>query len=132
MSVALKKKGHTCVYEDEKGYTIVVLYNTQIAKFNSSEIILNSGGYLTDTTKNRMNQCFFENNIPISIYQRKGQWYINSPKGIIEFSNHMILDRFELNLLITIVVYKPSFPNYYYLLIVEFIGQSKNKFFQAV
>jgi hypothetical protein len=99
MTVPLRNKKNTTVYKNEEGTTLVILYSTEIVRLNSSEIILNSGGYYTDTTKNRMNLLFREEGIPLSIYQEKRKWYVKSPQEEIPFYNGMIIDRFELALL---------------------------------
>lgn len=47
----------TKVFTDDEGYTNVVYHETAVVKFNAEKIILNSGGWRTNTTKLRMNQA---------------------------------------------------------------------------
>ena len=42
-------------------------------------IILNTNGWFTATTKTRMNQTFSQWEIPIRIFQKDFQWYIDLP-----------------------------------------------------
>jgi hypothetical protein len=82
--VPVNKKKKTKVYKDGN-YIIVKLYNTEIVKFNSREVVLNAGGWQTVTTKNRMNQVARENNLDISVGQVDGNWYVFKGQEVIEF-----------------------------------------------
>ncbi len=82
--IPVKKKKATKVYLDEN-YIIVKLYSTEIVKLNSREVILNSGGWSTNTTKNRINQSLTENGINMSVYQDNRQWFIRYNNEDIEF-----------------------------------------------
>ena len=73
--VLLKDKGNTKVYHKD-GYTIVKLYNTEIVRFNSNIIVLNTGGWYTVTTKQRMNQAADEYGLGYRVFQHKHQWYV--------------------------------------------------------
>lgn len=53
--VELRRKGNTEVWHAE-GMTIVKYHRTNVVKFNEDVIILNTGGWFTLTTKQRMNQ----------------------------------------------------------------------------
>lgn len=91
--VTLSKKGNTKVYTGNK-YDEVWLYSTCIVQFNNDKIILNTGGYETSTTKNRMNQASEEFNLGFSVFQKKGIWYVNYKGDTIEFkTNTVILTR---------------------------------------
>lgn len=79
--VPLKKKGNTKIWEDGNGYTGVRLYSTDIVIFNDNVIKLNSGGWRTTTTKNRINQASEEFHLGLSVYQRKGEWFAQSVCG---------------------------------------------------
>lgn len=52
--------------------TVVVM-----AKANG-DIVLNSGGYRTATTKLAINQALCELGSSASVFQRAGKWYVNS------------------------------------------------------
>ena len=60
---------HTSVYTED-GYTRVVYHSTCVVKFNQDKIILNSGGWYTQTTKNRMNQASSQYNLGYQVYQK--------------------------------------------------------------
>ncbi len=60
-----------------QGEHMAVTYvNTAIVKFSTTEIILNTGGYRSVTTKRKMNQTARQFNLPYGVTQRKGDWYI--------------------------------------------------------
>ena len=61
----------------ENGYTIVRYHNTDVVKFNSDEIVLNTGGWKTNTTKARMNQTSNVYGLGYRVYQIKGTWYVD-------------------------------------------------------
>ena len=77
----------------ENGFTIIRLYNTDIVKFNDKQIILNSGGYETVTTKTRMTQASNQYNLGYNVYQEKGKWYVSYNKEIYDFNNEVIITR---------------------------------------
>ena len=88
--VKLAKKGNTKVTEAD-GMTCVKLHNTIVVRFNASEVILNSGGWKTVTTKARMNQAANEYNLPYQVYQDKGEWYVNVLDKTFTFQDGMII-----------------------------------------
>ena len=57
-----------------------LLHNTYIAKFGKGDVTLDSGGWLTHTTKDRMNQALAMVT-PYGISQEKGNWYIVKNDG---------------------------------------------------
>lgn len=67
----------------------ITLYATDILQIKGGKIILNSGGYLTRTTKARMNQFL---PINIDVYQKKHKWYIDNKGEILEFFDNIELD----------------------------------------
>lgn len=58
---------------DEKDNIIVRLHETDIATITHSTMILNSGGYKTQTTKDRLNKIIY---YPLRIIQEEGIWFI--------------------------------------------------------
>lgn len=85
--VPLKKKKATTVADDGA----VTLYQTVIFRKTKTGFILDSGGWRTNTTKNRINQAFRENGLPFSVYQERGQWFVwNRESGVtVDFSDNM-------------------------------------------
>ena len=67
---------------------VITLHGTQIIRFLADgRIQLNSGGWQTNTTKDRINMYS-----PFTIRQKKGTWYIiDIPGGDILFKDYMIL-----------------------------------------
>jgi len=82
----------TKVYE-ENGLTCVQYWQTIVIKFNESEIILNSGGYKTATTKMRMNQESNEFDLGLRVFDKKSVWFVDFKGEILEFKDNMRLNR---------------------------------------
>jgi hypothetical protein len=61
------------------GDLTVKLYTTDILKKIGNKIILNSGGFKTSTTKERINQ--FLGNYGFKVYQQAGTWFINNSRN---------------------------------------------------
>lgn len=75
----------------ENGYTKVVYHQTVVVKFNSEEIILNSGGYQTYTTKHRMNQAAATFDLNYQVYQKDYEWFVEFDGQTFEFEDGMRL-----------------------------------------
>lgn len=75
--IELRKKGNTSI-KNENSIITVRFHETDIITHDTKNktIILDSGGWRTPTTKNRINQYLSENNIGLGIFQKKGKWYI--------------------------------------------------------
>jgi len=58
-------------------YTVVTYHQTAVVKFNNREVILNSGGWWTMTTKTRMNQASHQFGLGFSVSQRGGEWFVD-------------------------------------------------------
>jgi hypothetical protein len=65
----------TVIFERD-GWQCVQYAKTIIVKWNASEIILDTGGWKSVTTKRKMNQTANQFNLGFSIFQRKGTWYV--------------------------------------------------------
>lgn len=61
--------------EDKPDFTII-LHNSAIASISPDQIVLNSCGFKTNTTKDRMNKILSDNNTHMKIYQNNNKWYI--------------------------------------------------------
>lgn len=80
---------------EERDTISVILHNTAIVRFHSDgRITLNSGGYQTATTKDRINKFLPPG---YSLYQQHGQWWIE-PRGHkesrVKFYDGMVLAPF--------------------------------------
>ena len=76
----------------EDGKCKVRLWNTDIATIDpkNSSVTLNTGGYTTNTTKDRLNRVL--NGTRYRIYQQSGRWYVSKPDGgVIPFSDGMTI-----------------------------------------
>ena len=98
----MKLHGHILTHttlETKDGWTRMVYHRTCVAEYNPflRVVRLNSGGWRTVTTKHRINQFFRTFDIPYSLYQSKGDWFISNPKHtrlddkfmILEFKDNM-------------------------------------------
>lgn len=72
--MAITANNTTVSFHD--GETICTLHSTVIARLKNGTVTLNSGGWLTVTTKKRMNEFLREYDIPASVYQKRGTWYL--------------------------------------------------------
>jgi hypothetical protein len=66
---------NTLRIEYNNGNSAIRLHNTDIITFAGKKIILNSGGWRTVTTKDRINKYS-----PARLYQNKGLWYLSEGK----------------------------------------------------
>lgn len=71
--------------------TVVTYYSTEIVRFTSQRIILNSGGYRTMTTKARMNQASYQFALGYDVYQQNGEWFVEFSGKIYDFEDGMTL-----------------------------------------
>ena len=77
----------TVVFTDEDGFTKVIYYTTNVVAFNNDKIVLNTGGFWTKSTKDRMNQASIQFRLGYSVYQSKGQWYVDYKGEKIPFES---------------------------------------------
>lgn len=82
---------------------MVKYHNTVVVKFDYEKIILDNGGYMTATTKRRMNQAAETFRLGYKVRQIKGDWYVEllgvkaalslDKNEVIPFENGMIIKR---------------------------------------
>ena len=72
--------------------TSVCYHNTEVVKITDNKIILNSGGWLTATTKRRMNQASLTYGLGFAVYQVNYSWYVDYKGDTIPFEDNMELD----------------------------------------
>lgn len=82
----------TSVFEDG-GYTCVRYHQTVVIKWNEKEIVLDSGGWRTVTTKTRINQASNQYSLGVGVYQRDGEWRVTFKGDNLAFSDGMVLTR---------------------------------------
>jgi hypothetical protein len=86
-------KGATDVFE-ENGSTKVRFHSTVVVAFDSENVILNSGGWRTVTTKLRMNQASNQFNLGFRVYQEKREWLVDCGHAQkMEFCDGMVIPR---------------------------------------
>ncbi len=79
--------------ENDKAYTVVTYHSTDVVKFNEKKIILNNGGWRTNTTKNRINQTSNQFNLGYNVFQKDFEWFIEYNGKVIPFENNITLKR---------------------------------------
>ena len=85
------KKHATTIFTDDN-ITYVVYHKTAVVKYTNDKIVLNSGGWETKTTKDRMNATAYENNLPYRIYQKDFVWYVVLNNKCYQFKDGMEID----------------------------------------
>ena len=85
-------KTATRIFKDG-GDEVVQYHATEVVRFNSERVVLKSGGWLTNTTKTRMNQASNTFNLGYSVSQRDNKWYVSHNGREIPFEDGMILSR---------------------------------------
>jgi hypothetical protein len=71
----------------------VVYHSTEVVKvINNRYVILDNGGYYTNTSKKRMNQASMQYNLGFNVYQCNYIWYVGIKDNILEYKNNMVID----------------------------------------
>jgi len=70
-------KTATTVKHDRYGFSTVTYHETDVVTFTSEKVTLDSGGWHTVTTKNRMNQTSAQFNLGFTVSQVKGLWFVS-------------------------------------------------------
>jgi len=85
-------KGNTTVAATN-GVTLVTFHQTVVVSFDQKIITLNSGGWLTATTKTRINQTANQFDLGFNVYQDKGKWFVKFNNETIPFADNMTFER---------------------------------------
>ena len=88
-NIPVYKKLNTRIENNTIG-TTVILYNTKIVYFDDKFIILDNGNFMTNTTKNRMNQTSKEYNLNFYVYQKDFKWFVNHNGKTTEFMTSQV------------------------------------------
>ena len=79
---------------NEQSRLIVTFHNTAVVQVvNDRYVILNSGGWLTPTTKRRMNQASEVYRLNYIVFQKGWVWYVKTPSTTAEFVDNIIIDK---------------------------------------
>ena len=84
---------HKTTVATDDGFTRVTYHQTSVVKFNYNEIILNSGGWETVTTKARMNQTSNQFGLDYTVYQKDFEWFVNYNGKDYNYFDGMRIDR---------------------------------------
>jgi hypothetical protein len=94
MNLELKKlnrKVHTTVI-DVENLVSVTYHATTVASLSDGVLVLNSGGWLTATTKSRINEFCDALGLPVKVYQFNFDWYVKAGKANLNFVDGMTID----------------------------------------
>lgn len=72
------------------GKTIVTYHSTDIVSFDAKEIVLNTGGWRSNTTKTRMNQTQNVFQLGYHVYQLAGKWLYRYKGQDIPFDQNVL------------------------------------------
>jgi hypothetical protein len=84
---------HKTTIQTREGVTYVRFWHTDVVAFSDKEIILNSGGWQTPTTKTRMNQTANQFGLGFCVYQRRFAWYVKVGEKVLPFEDNMKIPR---------------------------------------
>ena len=95
MTQTAQVKGVNTKLCSNNGDMIVTYHNTQVVIWNDKEITLNHGGYMTSTTKRRMNQASNQFELGYYVYQRNYKWFCDyqGETYCFDHSGILILER---------------------------------------
>lgn len=82
---------HKTTVHTDNGLTQVVYHTTPVVQFNDNEIILNTGGWFTNTTKTRMNQTSNQFDLGYRVYQKNYEWFVEYKNKTIPFENDQVV-----------------------------------------
>ena len=85
-------KHETAIIRDN-GSVKVKYHYTNVVEFSPSSIILRNNGYLTTTTKLRMNQTSNHFNLGFYVYQQDYEWFIVYQGKTYDFYDGIELSR---------------------------------------
>ena len=77
----------------ESGLTKMYYHKTSVVQFNDKIIVLDTGGWKTNTTKKRMNQASEQYNIGFEVYQKAKKWFVKYQGDEFPYNDHMVLSR---------------------------------------
>lgn len=78
---------HKTRINKEENKIKVKYWDTNVVTFDDNEIVLNTGGWKSMTTKLRMNQTSNQFNLGFRVSQSKGVWYVSYNNQTTEFEN---------------------------------------------
>tara|TARA_R100001594_G_scaffold55128_1_gene88701 strand:- start:508 stop:816 length:309 start_codon:yes stop_codon:yes gene_type:complete len=83
----------TTTRTNDNNELIVCYHSTEVVKvINNRYVVLKSGGWLTPTTKRRMNQASEQYRLNYLVYQKGFVWYVKTPQVISEYYDGIVID----------------------------------------
>lgn len=78
----------------EGGWMVVRYHGTPVVRFNTTvgRASLQSGGWMSATTKLRMNQTANEYHMPFQVFQKGGSWFVKTPNATYPYKDGMELN----------------------------------------
>ena len=74
------------------GKITVRYHSTDVVVFDEKAITLNSGGWLTVTTKTRMNQASRQFDLGYHVFQKNSDWFVDYNGKTIPFEDGLTID----------------------------------------
>jgi len=81
MAQTSKVGSHATQINKADGVTSVRYHATDVVRFSGTHVELNSNGWLTATTKLRMNQTSNQFGLGFRVFQADWDWYVQLPSG---------------------------------------------------
>tara|TARA_Y100001963_G_C6573754_1_gene350129 strand:- start:340 stop:654 length:315 start_codon:yes stop_codon:yes gene_type:complete len=81
---------------NDNNQLLVTYHSTVVVKIiNDRYVVLKSDGWLTTTTKRRMNQASNEYRLNYRVFQKGWAWFVETPEGIVDYYDGIIIDKFS-------------------------------------
>lgn len=80
----------TTIHTTPEGEIQVIYHSTPVVSFTNKAIILNHGGWMTATTKVRMNQASKQYSLGYHVWQKNWDWFIDYKGKTIPFDDRII------------------------------------------
>jgi hypothetical protein len=78
---------HKTTVSQKDSVLSVVYHWTEVVKVTPKEIILDTNGWWTNTTKARMNQASNQFDLGFRVYQKNFEWFVEYKGKTIHFNN---------------------------------------------
>ena len=85
-----KRQGNITILNGES-IKEVVLHRTVVVSIQPNQIVLNSGGYRTNTTKTAINRALTQLDNSNRVVQIKGKWFLTDGVNKVEFFDNMAI-----------------------------------------
>ena len=84
---------NTLIDNDSNRVLMVTYHSTPVVKvINDRYVVLNSGGFRTNTTKRRMNQASLQYSLGFQVYQVNFEWYVSIGEEVSPFYDGIVID----------------------------------------